>query len=343
MACAVIANTDVADLLLAEYTSMEDAYDKETFGHATYDCAADLVEGLGQFDKAEPYLWCVVSHCDECDGSEGSCQTSSVGLHTRDECVSAVYNYLGFVSRKKSSPDYERAEEYYRHALDLWPSNCGALSYLTELYVTTGNVTAVDAAYERLCDVCGEDHESTLLLTDQLGACATGGPTPSPNVVPTPTPSTGVPFVVLGNLLFEGVALEDAVANEAVWIAAIADAADVDDTYISVTVDATGRRRRLAPGFRVAYLVAVASERAADDLVATITGLSAADVDAAVAQAAEDAGQASTFATVATTGISTPVSRAEDNGVDSASGGARLRASPLLAAGLAGAALALAL
>jgi hypothetical protein len=124
-ACERIVETATADLLKAEYESVEDAYDKDAHGHATYDCAAELVDAHAQYDKAEPYLWCVVAHCEECFGTTGAaCPTASVGLYERDECESAVFNYLGFVSRKKDEPDFESAEEYYREALELWPENC---------------------------------------------------------------------------------------------------------------------------------------------------------------------------------------------------------------------------
>ena len=147
--CDVIAAADTADLLKASYESLEDAYDADAHGHATYDCAAALVDAHAQYDKAEPYLWCVVAHCEDCDGSRAACPTASVGLYERDECESAVFNYLGFVSRKKDEPDFERAEEYYLKALELWPENCGALEYLAELYATTGaaaNVTLCEDA-----------------------------------------------------------------------------------------------------------------------------------------------------------------------------------------------------
>ena len=124
-ACERIVESATADLLKAEYESVEDAYDKDAHGHATYDCAAELVDEHAQYDKAEPYLWCVIAHCEECDGTAGAaCPTASVGLYERDECESAVFNYLGFVSRKKDEPDFESAEEYYREALELWPENC---------------------------------------------------------------------------------------------------------------------------------------------------------------------------------------------------------------------------
>ena len=70
--CDVIAAADTADLLKASYESLEDAYDADAHGHATYDCAAELVDAHAQYDKAEPYLWCVVAHCEECDGTTGA-------------------------------------------------------------------------------------------------------------------------------------------------------------------------------------------------------------------------------------------------------------------------------
>ena len=60
-----------------------------------------------------------------------------------------------------STPDYTASEEYYRKAIDLWPSNCGALSYLTELYLTLGNETMAVRTVESLCDRCGNEDESS--------------------------------------------------------------------------------------------------------------------------------------------------------------------------------------
>ena len=172
---SVIATTDTADLLKESYTSVEDAYDSDAFGHATYHCAEILVDELAQYDKAEYYLWCVVGHCEDCSGSAGSCETSYVGLDSRDECRSATLNYLGFVNRKKAVPDYDHAEDYYLEALDLWPQNCGALEYLAELYETTGNATAAAALAPSL-DACGlESADAALALAPRwLGRAALG-------------------------------------------------------------------------------------------------------------------------------------------------------------------------
>ena len=50
----------------------------------------------------------------------------------------------------------------------------GALSYLTELYATTGDDEATQAAYASLCETCGEGHVATLYHYDRLGSCAAG-------------------------------------------------------------------------------------------------------------------------------------------------------------------------
>lgn len=148
---------------------MEDAYDSDKYGHAKYSCAATMVDDYEQYDKAEPYLWCVLGHCGRCDGDDddgsgsgggSDCPTAGVGLYSNTTCVSATYNYLGFVERKKTAPDYVASEEYYRKSISLWPSNCGALSYLTELYLTIENETLADETLQTLCDRCGTADES---------------------------------------------------------------------------------------------------------------------------------------------------------------------------------------
>ena len=190
-ACSVIAGAATADLLKDSYTSSEDAYDSDSHGHATYECAETLIEDLQQYDKAEYYLWCVVGHCEDCPGA--GCPTTY--LDSEAECESATYNYLGFVNRKKSVPDYDHAETYYTKSLALWPENCGAMNYLTELYITVGNATAAEATFSDLCDVCGPTHENTLALVDDMGPCVTVPPTitPTTSAAPTAAPSEPLP------------------------------------------------------------------------------------------------------------------------------------------------------
>ena len=137
------------DMLKSSYTSMHDAYDNERLGHAKYDCAAEMIDDAKQYDKAEPYLWCVVSHCHKCGSSDDAastspdCPTYGVELYSNHTCMSAVYNYLGYVSRKKSSPDYNKSDEYYQHSIQLWSSNCGALAYVSTPITTHTQPSAV--------------------------------------------------------------------------------------------------------------------------------------------------------------------------------------------------------
>ena len=172
---STIATAPTPSLLKANYSSMEDAYDNAQHGHATYECAEILIEELQQYDKAEPYLWCVLDHCAGCDVN-GMCPTAYLSLETTAKCESAVWNYLGFVNRKKATPDYDHAKTYYDKALELWPANCGALSYMTELYLTLNNATAARATHADFCTACDGPSEDAVAA---LGRC----PTPAPSDV----------------------------------------------------------------------------------------------------------------------------------------------------------------
>ena len=201
-------------LLKGTYETMEDAYDNERYGHATYDCAVELIENHQQYDKAEPYLWCVLGHCAGCD-VDGTCPTAYLSLETAAKCESAVYNYLGFVNRKKAAPDYDHARTYYDKALELWPANCGAMSYMTELHLTLNNATAASATHARLCAAC--DGSFAAPLVDSMGAC------------PSPTATT-----VKGQATLAGLSLADAQQNEFVIVAALADLHEVETTAVAV-------------------------------------------------------------------------------------------------------------
>ena len=80
------------------------------------------------------------------------------------------------MNRKKATPDYDHAKTYYDKALALWPANCGALSYMTELHLTTGNTTAARATHADFCAACDGPSGDAVA---QLGSC----PTPAPSVV----------------------------------------------------------------------------------------------------------------------------------------------------------------
>jgi hypothetical protein len=268
---------------------MEDAYDNERYGHATYDCAVELIESHQQYDKAEPYLWCVLGHCAGCD-VDGTCPTAVVDLETTAECESAIYNYLGFVNRKKAAPDYDHAQNYYDTALDLWPENCGALSYLTELHLTLNNATAASTTHARLCAAC--DESFAVPLVDSMGAC------------PSPTVTTEVE----GQATLAGLSLEDAQQNEFVIVAALADLHEVDAEAVAVSFSAM-TRRRLSGGVVVSYTIAY-------DGAAPALALDAAMFDQALTDAAAASGVADVFdavETVAFGGSEAPVAAAAES------------------------------
>ena len=268
---------------------MEDAYDNERYGHATYDCAVELIENHQQYDKAEPYLWCVLGHCAGCD-VDGTCPTAYLGLDTTTHCESAVYNYLGFVNRKKAAPDYDHAQTYYDTALDLWPENCGALSYLTELHLTLNNATAASTTHARLCEECDESFAAPLVAS--MGAC------------PSPTVTTEVK----GQATLAGLSLEDAQQNEFVIVAALADLHEVDAAAVAVVFSAMARRR-LSEGVVVSYTIAY-------DGAAPALALDAAMFDQALTDAAAASGVADVFdavETVAFGGSEAPVAAASES------------------------------
>jgi tetratricopeptide (TPR) repeat protein len=63
-----------------------------------------------------------------------------------------VYNLMGFSLRKTG--DYQQAYTFYRKALDFDPDHKGALEYLGELYVETGQVEKAKENMARLQKLC---------------------------------------------------------------------------------------------------------------------------------------------------------------------------------------------
>ena len=72
---------------------------------------------------------------------------------------SDVLNYLGFANRKKQTPNYELAENYYLEALALDPKHIGALEYLGELYVELNQIDKARDLLDRLKYAAGENSE----------------------------------------------------------------------------------------------------------------------------------------------------------------------------------------
>jgi len=63
-----------------------------------------------------------------------------------------VYNLMGFSLRKTG--DQKQAFTFYRKALDFDPQHKGALEYLGELYVETGQIEKAKANAEQLKKLC---------------------------------------------------------------------------------------------------------------------------------------------------------------------------------------------
>ena len=63
-----------------------------------------------------------------------------------------VYNLMGFSLRKTG--DHKQAYTFYRKALDFDPEHKGALEYLGELYVETGNMEKAKEQLAVLAKLC---------------------------------------------------------------------------------------------------------------------------------------------------------------------------------------------
>ena len=63
-----------------------------------------------------------------------------------------VYNLMGYSLRKTG--DYKQAYTFYRKALDFNPNHKGALEYLGELYVETGQIEKAKENIVRLQQLC---------------------------------------------------------------------------------------------------------------------------------------------------------------------------------------------
>jgi len=127
------------------------------------------------------------------------------------------------------------------------------------------------------------------------------------------------PFLVTGDLTFEGMTYEAAQDNTDVFVAAVADLCGVAEDTVTVEISRARRRRRLAEGIVVTYTVGVATANEAQTVTSAISSSSTADVDAAVSKAATDAGVEEDFDGVTTTNVGTPTTTA--SGDDGSSGG----------------------
>ena len=114
-----------------------------------------------------------------------------------------------------------------------------------------------------------------------------------------------------GDLAFDGITYETALASVDVFVAAVALLCEVDESAVSVVISQARRRhlrRRLddAGSVVVTYTVAVETEAAAASVNTLIEDSSTEDVSTAVKRAATEAGADEDFADVETTAVGTP-------------------------------------
>jgi len=70
-------------------------------------------------------------------------------------CKAFAYTDMGYLARKRPTPDYTQAETHYDRALNLIANFCPALAYKTELHVNKGEKSLADAAFRLACQHCG--------------------------------------------------------------------------------------------------------------------------------------------------------------------------------------------
>src|SRR3989440_10950432 len=78
-----------------------------------------------------------------------------------------VYNLMGFSLRKTG--DYQQAYTFYRKALDFDPDHKGALEYLGELYVETGEIDKAKQNVVRLKELCPSGCDELADLEKAIG------------------------------------------------------------------------------------------------------------------------------------------------------------------------------
>ena len=81
-----------------------------------------------------------------------------------------VYNLMGFSLRKLK--DYKQAYTFYRKALDFDPEHKGALEYLGELYVETGQVDKAKEHVTLLKKLCPSGCEELADLEQAIAGAA---------------------------------------------------------------------------------------------------------------------------------------------------------------------------
>lgn len=151
-----------------------DLIDKKTY--ETEDGANHLVERI----------WCWEDHCP----------TPALGFYegnmqwAKQRCVADAYSLLGFVYRKRPNKQVERAEKYYKKALELVPTHCEATSYMGELYVQINDFAQATDTWLKLDSMTAAQNTAACISSKkdleeawkQHGWCPSATPTKRPCV-----------------------------------------------------------------------------------------------------------------------------------------------------------------
>eukprot|EP00392_Amoebophrya_sp_AT5.2_P012405 g12508.t1 len=136
--------------------------------------ATDAVASTAQYR-----LWCVLPHCKDLaaagDGGNGALASADwfpEAANSVSLCEAFVEADIGYAYRKRPTPNYAKAEEYYDKALAIKPDFCAALSYKTGMYVQMGDASRAHGYFPSACSSCGDkslDMEMLKAAYDEKG------------------------------------------------------------------------------------------------------------------------------------------------------------------------------
>jgi len=140
----------------------------DDFKQGTLAEALDLINNKKSYETEEgaialiERIWCFEDHCP----------MPAMGFYegneawSKERCKADAYSLLGFVYRKRPKAQIQRAEEYYKKALELVPEHCEATEYMGELYIQMNDFTTASATFTRLQAL--KDSENTAACANSL-------------------------------------------------------------------------------------------------------------------------------------------------------------------------------
>lgn len=153
----------------------------EAFQHGNLEMALDMLENgmyatdLGATTMVER-LWCSLEHCPQ---SAVSYYRTDVEA-AKERCEADSYSLLGFVARKRPSPNLTASRSYYERAIQIMPTHCEAHAYLGELFLQADDLASAVTQYQRLENLtaspepprgCASAFESLQEAWDEKGWC----------------------------------------------------------------------------------------------------------------------------------------------------------------------------